>query len=110
MVSFINQALKDVTQNENIEMLEKYQSVTKEQVIDVIKRHVLPVFDPKTSVAIVVTAPSKFDSTADALSLTGYDVEKRTLEVEELDGDAEMEGSESGSSCTTSSSGGEIDK
>lgn len=94
MSSFINQALKGLSQNENIEMLERYQAVTKEEILVAIKRYVLPVFDPQTSVAIVVTAPSKVTSVADDLTNAGYDVEKRTLEVEE-DSDIDME--ESGS-------------
>jgi hypothetical protein len=99
IASFANQALKGVSQNWNVELLKKYQIVTKEDVIVALKKHVLPVFDPSSSVAVAVTAPSKADSIAKGLTSAGFQVEKRTLEFDP----SELEGSEGGSDSESSS-------
>lgn len=72
--------------------------MTKEEVIAALKKHVVPVFDPSSSVAVAVTAPSKADSIAEDLTTAGFEVERRTLEIDpsELEGESES-GSESGS-------------
>jgi len=93
IASFTNQALKGVSQNWSVELLEKYHAVTKEDVIASLKKHVLPVFDPSSSVAIAVTTPSKADSIEEGLTGAGFEVERRTLEIDP----EELEGSESGS-------------
>ncbi|KAJ7597129.1 Metalloenzyme, LuxS/M16 peptidase-like protein [Mycena floridula] len=98
VVSFTNQALKGVPQNHHVNILEKCQQVTKEDVMSILQKYFLPLFDSSSSVSVVATAPGKADEVAEGLSKFGFDVEKRTLEVdpEELeDGDSE---SESGSS------------
>ncbi|KIM85318.1 hypothetical protein PILCRDRAFT_817322 [Piloderma croceum F 1598] len=100
IASFINQALKGVSQNWSVELLEKYHAVTKEDVIASLKKHVLPVFDPSSSVAIAVTAPSKADSIGEGLTGAGFEVERRTLEIDP----EELEGSESGSQSGSSES------
>jgi len=97
--SFSNQALKGVSQNYTIDQLEKYQAVTKEDVLECLQTHFLRLFDPRTSVAIVVTAPGKTEEIADALGKKGFQVDKKTIEVEEGN-----EGEESGSEEDGSSS------
>lgn len=80
-------------------MLEKYQEVTKADVLAALEKHILPVFDSKRSMVTVVTAPSKADEIAAGLTGYGFEVEKRTLEVEadedgsgsESDGDSESD-------------------
>jgi len=79
--SFVNQALKGVSQNNNVEQLEKYQSVTKEEVLTVLKKYVLPVFDPISSVAVAVTSLGKVEETGKSLREVGFEVEKREIEV-----------------------------
>ncbi len=66
--------------------------MTKEEVIEALRRHFLPLFDPASSVAVVVTAPSKAAEIGEQLSAVGYKVEQRTLEL-----DPEEDGSESDS-------------
>ncbi|KAH7931086.1 hypothetical protein BV22DRAFT_1027850 [Leucogyrophana mollusca] len=96
--SFTNQALKGVPQDHNLQLLEKYQAVTKEDVLAALKKHVLPVFSSSSSTAVVVTAPSKADEIAEGLTSCGFQVSKRTLEVEAGDEDGSDEsGSESDS-------------
>jgi Zn-dependent M16 (insulinase) family peptidase len=99
MVSFTNQALKGVMKTYQIDLLEKYQAVSKEDVLQAFRKHLLPLFDPGSSVAVVVTAPSKVDQAFDGLSKAGFVVEQRTLDFDpdELDSDGQEsdEGTES---------------
>ncbi|EGN98675.1 hypothetical protein SERLA73DRAFT_73284 [Serpula lacrymans var. lacrymans S7.3] len=96
--SFTNQALKGLPQNYNLDLLEKYQEVTKDDVLVALKKHILPVFDSSSSTVVAVTAPSKVDQIAESFTGHGFEVEKRTLEVEEDEGSSDgSSGSESGS-------------
>nr|GAT54909.1 predicted protein [Mycena chlorophos] len=91
--SFTNQALRGVGQNHQVDLLEKYQDVTVEDVLAIFRKYLLALFDPSSSVAIVVTSPAKLDSIAEGLTESGFDVEKQTLEVDpsELEHDEESE-------------------
>ncbi|KAG9314439.1 Metalloenzyme, LuxS/M16 peptidase-like protein [Chiua virens] len=80
--SFTNQALKGLSQDHNLQLLEQYQVVTKDDVLASLKKYILPIFSPSSSVVIVVTTPSKVDQIAESLTGYGFDVEKRSLEVE----------------------------
>lgn len=82
MSSFTNQALKGVPQNHQVELLKKYQAVTKEDVLASFRKHFLPLFDSASSVAVVVTAPSKADQIGQGLQGLGFTVEQRTLKVD----------------------------
>lgn len=82
-MSFVNQALKQVNQNYNREMLEKYQAVTKDEILDALKKYCLPLFNPESSIAVVVTAPGKVDTTVEGLTTLGFEVEKRAVEVDQ---------------------------
>jgi len=97
IASFMNQALKGVSQNWNVELLKKYQAVTKEDVIAALKKHVLPVFDPLSSIVVAVTAPSKADSIEEGLTSAGFQVERRRLEIDPNELEESESGSESGS-------------
>lgn len=96
--SFTNQALKGLSQDHNLQLLEQYQAVTKDDILASLKKYILPIFSPSTSTVVVVTAPSKVDQISEGLTDYGFDVEKRTLEVE---------GDEDGSVETTSEDGSE---
>lgn len=65
--------------------------MTKDDVLAVFKKYFLPLFDSESSVAVVVTAPSKADQIGESLQTAGFQVDKRTLEVDP----SELEGSES---------------
>lgn len=80
--SFTNQALKGLSQDHNLQLLEQYQAVTKDDVLATLKKYILPLFSPSTSTVVVVTAPSKADLISEGLTSYGFNVEKRTLEVE----------------------------
>lgn len=98
VVSFTNQALKGLPQRYQIDLLEKYQAVSKEDVLAALRTHFLPLFESSTSVAVVVTAPAKSEEIAKSLTAEGFEVTQRALEIDpsELEEGSE-EGSESGS-------------
>jgi hypothetical protein len=75
-----------------VSLLEDFQAVSKQDVLAALKKYFLPLFDPATSVAAVVTAPGKADEIAAGLREVGFEVEQRTLEA-----DPEEDGSEDGS-------------
>lgn len=93
-MSFINQALEGVSQHHNVELLEKYAKVTKEDVLQALKTYFLPLFDSTSSVAVVVTAPAKAASTSEELTKLGFDVEQRSVNIDP-DEDGEFSDSES---------------
>ncbi|KAJ8084110.1 hypothetical protein PM082_002877 [Marasmius tenuissimus] len=99
IASFTNQALKNVPQSYQVDLLEKFQGVTKEDVVKVLKTYFLPLLDSKASVAVVVTAPSRADGIDKELKAYGFDVERQSLEVDpnELEGSESESGSESSS-------------
>lgn len=101
MVSFVNQALEGVSQNHNIQLLEKYQNVTKDDVLRALKDYFLPLFNPSSSVAVVVTAPSKASGIGEELTKIGFNVDQRSLHVEADEG--EESGSEEDSEMDTDS-------
>ena len=95
MVSFTNQALKNVPRTHQIDLLEKYQAVTKDDVLGAIRTHFLPLFDSSSSVAVVVTAPAKADDIGAGLKAIGFEVTQRVMETDSID--SEDEDSESSS-------------
>ncbi|KAH9950492.1 Metalloenzyme, LuxS/M16 peptidase-like protein [Amylocystis lapponica] len=105
--SFMDQALKGVPQNHNVALLEKFQAVTKEDVRRAFGTYFVPVFDPSSSVAVAVTAPSKAAAIGEGLAAAGYEVEQRTLQADP-DEDGESDG-ESGSDSDGGSDGGGSD-
>ena len=93
LTSFVNQALKGVPQNHNTDLLEKFQQVSKDDVLRVLRQYFLPLFDSSTSVVVSVTSPGKADEIADGLKDAGFVVERRALEIEHVDGSL-VDGSE----------------
>ncbi|KIY47049.1 hypothetical protein FISHEDRAFT_75082 [Fistulina hepatica ATCC 64428] len=94
LTSYVNQALKGLPQEYTVESLLKTQTVTKKDVLACLEKYFLPLFDPKASVAVAVTSPSKVDAVLEGLKQIGYDTELRTLHVD--DSEMESDGSESG--------------
>jgi len=93
--SFTNQALKGVSQNQNTDLLEKYQEVSKDDVLRVLRQYFLPLFDASTSVIVSVTSPGKAPEISKGLKDAGFIVERRTLEVDHDDGNESGSESES---------------
>lgn len=83
-------------QNHNVALLESFQAVTKTDVLAALKEHFLPVFDSSSSMAVVVTAPSKTTEIGEGLSAIGYKVDQMALEVEAGEDEESEDGDESG--------------
>lgn len=86
LTSFVNQGLKGLSPNHNVELLEKYQAVGKEDVMRCLREYLLKLFEPESSIALVVTAPGKLDEISESLGQKGFKVEKRTIEVQDDEG------------------------
>ena len=68
-----------------------------------LRDHFLPLFESSSSVAVIVTAPSKAESIAKSLQAEGFEVTQRVLEIDpsELE-----EGSEEGEDSDSEGSDG----
>ena len=77
MNSFVNQALRGVSSTHHIDLLEKYRAIRKEDVLAAFKKHISPLFDPASSVAVVVTAPGNARSIVERLTSLGFDVAQK---------------------------------
>lgn len=82
MVSFTNQAMKGVSRTHQIDLLEKYQIITKEDVLAALQKHFLPLFDPASSVAVVVTAPAKSEEIGEWLKASGFEVTQKAIDID----------------------------
>ena len=100
LMSFTNQVLKSSTQDRHLKMLQRYQEITREQVLDALRKYVLPVFDPATSIVVSSCGPAVADKVAEGLKSVGYDVESRLW-----DAGAEEGGEDGHSDCDTCESG-----
>jgi Zn-dependent M16 (insulinase) family peptidase len=96
IVSFSNQALKNIAQSHQIDLLEKYEEVTKQDVLEAMRKHLFPLFDSSTSTAVVVTAPGKSEEIKQSLTQAGFEIIQRQVEVDpdELEGSDFTSGSE----------------
>jgi Zn-dependent M16 (insulinase) family peptidase len=81
-MSFINQALKGVPRTHQLDLLEKYQAIKKEDIIAALQKHFLPLFDAATSVVVVVTAPSSAQSIVEGLAGLGFDVTQKEFHID----------------------------
>ena len=97
-MSFTNQALKNVPMTHQINLLEKYQVVTKDDVLRALKTHFLPLLDASSSIAVVVTAPAKASEIGEGLKAIGFEVTQQVMEADPNDMDSEDSGTGSGSS------------
>lgn len=99
-MSFTNQALKGVPKDYTTTQLERFQNVSKADVLEALKKYFIPLFDAKSSIAVVVSAPGKVESSKEELEKVGYEVEVRTVGVdegEESEDGSDESGEESGS-------------
>jgi Zn-dependent M16 (insulinase) family peptidase len=60
-MSFINQVIHKQSKDYNMQLLKKVRAVSVEDLKNVLKELVLPVFQHETSNTVVVTAPVKAD-------------------------------------------------
>ena len=91
--------MKGVSKTHQFDLLEKYQVVTKEDVLAALEKHFLPLFDPASSVAVVVTAPAKSDEISQWLKTSGFKVTQKVMDVDPIEMDnSEEDGSDDSSS------------
>jgi Zn-dependent M16 (insulinase) family peptidase len=78
-VSFVNQALSNIPKTHQFDLLERYQTIRKEDILAALRKHFLPLFDPAASVAVVVTAPRNAQGIGEGLTGLGFDVTQKAL-------------------------------
>jgi Zn-dependent M16 (insulinase) family peptidase len=91
LVSFTNQAMKGVAKTHQIDLLEKYQQITKADVLSAFEKHFLPLFNPASSITVVVTAPGKAEDIGAGLKTLGFKVTQKVMEVDPDEMDDEYE-------------------
>jgi len=104
MASLSNQAFKKLPRTYQMDLLEKIQAVTKDDVLRALEIYFLPLFDPSSSIAVVVTGPSKADEIGAGLNAIGFEVTQRVMEIDpiessEEDGDGGTDSEPSSDSC-----------
>jgi len=82
--SFVNQALKGVPRSHEIDLLDKYKTVKKEDIIAVVGQYLMPLFDPASSVVVVVTPPGKAHGIREGLTNLGFDVTQKELPIDNI--------------------------
>jgi Zn-dependent M16 (insulinase) family peptidase len=55
-LSFVNQVIRGIPKNWNDEMLEKVRKVSEDEIKDVLKRLIMPIFNPETTNLVVTCA------------------------------------------------------
>lgn len=58
-VSFVNQVVHGIPKRYNMELLKKVRTITVDQLREVMREVVLPVFMPEKSITVIITAPVK---------------------------------------------------
>ncbi|KAK6354307.1 hypothetical protein TWF730_008717 [Orbilia blumenaviensis] len=77
--SFVLQVIHRQSKEYNTEMLHKVRKITPDEIRKAMTDILLPLFHPKTSIAVVTTAPVNTDSLKESFDGLGYPVEIRTL-------------------------------
>ncbi|KAI9610843.1 hypothetical protein H4Q26_008685 [Puccinia striiformis f. sp. tritici PST-130] len=73
-------ALKGISKDALRHQLELAKSVTQEDVLESIRKYILPIFDSKTSLAAIASSSTKSESISDYFKQAGYKVETRELQ------------------------------
>ncbi|KAF3937642.1 hypothetical protein ABW19_dt0209549 [Dactylella cylindrospora] len=116
--SFVLQVIHGQPKDYNTRLLHKVRQVKPEAIRQAMIDLLLPIFAPKTSIAVVTTAPVNTDSLKERFEKDGFPVEVRTLssftpkaegEQEDEDEDEEMEDGSGGEDEETGSGSEEED-
>lgn len=73
-------ALKGISKDALRQQLEQAKSVTIEDVLESIKKYLLPIFDSKSSIAAIASSATKAAEISDHFKQAGYSVETRELQ------------------------------
>ncbi|KAH0122859.1 hypothetical protein KCU67_g17919, partial [Aureobasidium melanogenum] len=126
-LSFVNQVIRGIPKNWNDEMLEKVRKVSEEEIKDVLKRLIMPIFNPETTNLVVTCATIMEENLVKAFTDAGFKPEVKSLSdfeddygLENIEGDdddeeddveeEEEDGSEDGSEERDDSSEGDDDE
>jgi len=78
--SFINQSLKNMSADYNKELIKKVQAVKIEELNGLLKKYLLNLFKPETSIVIVVITPNKVKDIKKGFGESGFNLEEKTLD------------------------------
>ncbi|KAG9636835.1 hypothetical protein KCV04_g7554, partial [Aureobasidium melanogenum] len=125
-LSFVNQVIRGIPKNWNDEMLEKVRKVSEEEIKDVLKRLIMPIFNPETTNLVVTCATIMEENLVKAFTDAGFKPEIKSLAdfeddygLENIEGDddededddeEEEDGSQDGSEEEDDSSEGNDDE
>jgi len=113
-LSFVNQVIRGIPKNWNDEMLEKVRRVSEDEIKDVLKRLIMPIFNPESTNLVVTCATIMEENLVKTFTDAGFrpqvkalsdfeddygleDIEGVEDEEEEEDDEEEGDGSEDGS-------------
>lgn len=91
MTALGNESLRGVPATHTTDLLEKYKSVTTQDVVNCIQKYLLPLFDPEQSFAAVVSGPSKLEDITQGLKSVGFQVKREELLTDGADDDSYSE-------------------
>ncbi|KAJ6263411.1 hypothetical protein Dda_1974 [Drechslerella dactyloides] len=77
--SFVLQVIHGQPKDFNMQTLRKVRAVTQDEIRQVMKDVLLPLFHPKTAVAVVTTAPVNTDYLKEKFTELGFPVQVKTL-------------------------------
>ncbi|KAK3699539.1 hypothetical protein LTR37_016408 [Vermiconidia calcicola] len=80
-LSFANQVIRGISKDYSHQMLLKVQAVTPEQIREVMKKYMVPAFQPESSNLVVTCAQLMKEGLYERFSGAGYKPEVRTLET-----------------------------
>ncbi|CAJ0908807.1 9134_t:CDS:10 [Entrophospora sp. SA101] len=78
--SFINQSLKNMSADYNKELIKKVQAVKIEELNGLMKKYLLNLFKPETSIVIVVSTSNKVKDIKKGFGESGFNLEEKTLD------------------------------
>ena len=61
--------------------------VTKEEILTVLRKYFLPLFNSSSSIALVVTTPSRAEQICQDLTSLNFEVSSQVLDTEEIEGE-----------------------
>ncbi|KAK6334063.1 hypothetical protein TWF696_002565 [Orbilia brochopaga] len=110
--SFVLQVIHRQPKDFNMQTLRKVRAVTQDEIRQVMKDVLLPLFHPKTAVAVVTTAPVNTDYLKEKFTALGFPVQVKSLseftpKSEGEDDDEDMEDASGGSDDGETGSEGE---
>ncbi|EWC46282.1 hypothetical protein DRE_04453 [Drechslerella stenobrocha 248] len=113
--SFVLQVINHQPKDYNTRMLHKVRAITPDEIRQAMRDVLLPLFDPKTAIAVVTTAPVNTDSLKERFTELGFPVQISSLSQFSPKGDGEDDeedmddASEDGDEGTDEESGSEED-